>query len=294
MRSTLVRSGLLLGAALLAAGCAAQPGSASPPAPTSSSATQDADQPDASELVLRVEHTGGFVPPQMTYSRLPIVSVYADGRVVTEGPVAAVYPGPALPNVLVTEVEPSRVEELLQLALDAGVGREIDYGTPTVADAPSTLFTVVTPDGPRTTEVEALGPGSLPEGDDGGLSERQTAARATLQDLLDALTAAGTGGEQPYEPEAVAAVVSEWVDTDELPAPEDVAWPGPPLPGEALGDGLGLSCVTARGEAADAVLDAAATANANAPWTDGEGARWSVVLRPLLPDEQSCADLAGP
>jgi hypothetical protein len=294
MRSTLARTGLLLGAAVLAAGCAAQPGSASAPASTSSSAAQDAEQPDGGELVLRVEQTGGFVPPQMTYSRLPIVSVYADGRVFTQGPVAAIYPGPALPNVLVNEVERSRVEELVQLAVDAGVGQEIDYGTPTVADAPSTLFTVVTADGPRTTEVDALGPGVLPEGDDGGLSERQTAARATLQDLLDALTAAGTGGEQPYEPEAVAAVVGEWVDTDELPAPEDVPWPGPPLPGEALGDGLGLGCVTARGEAADAVLAAAATANANTPWTDGEGNRWSVVLRPLLPDERSCADLSGP
>jgi hypothetical protein len=288
MTSSLARSGLLVGALLLVAGCAAQPGSASAPTATSSSAAEDVELPDAGELVLRAEYTGGFVPPQATYTQLPLVSVYADGRVFTQGPVAAIYPGPALPNVLVNEVEPARVEELVQLALDAGVGQEIDPGTPAVADAPSTRFTVVTADGPRTTEVYAL----VPEGDVSGLDDRQTAARASLSDILDRLVAAGTGGEQPYEPDAIAAVVSQWVDTDELPAPEDVAWPGPPLPGQPLRDGLDLTCVTARGEAADAVLDAAETANAATPWTDAEGTRWSLALRPLLPDESGCEDLS--
>ena len=46
--------------------------------------------------MLRVGYTGGFVSPPATAGRLPLISVYADGRVISEGPVAAIYPGPAL------------------------------------------------------------------------------------------------------------------------------------------------------------------------------------------------------
>jgi hypothetical protein len=292
MRSTLPRSAVLLTAALLATGCAAQPGSASAPTSPSPSAGQDDPAPpDDGGLVVQVAYVGGFVTPQMTATQLPLVSMYADGRVFTEGPVAAIYPGPALPNVLERQIDPAQVEEFAQRALDAGVGQEVDYGMPAVADVPSTRITVVTAEGTETTEVYALVDGLFPEGDDGGLTDRQAAARKPLQALVDELIAAGTGGEQPYEPDAVAAVVSEYLDPDVLPEAEDVAWPGPPLPGEPLDEGLGLTCVTARGEAADAVLEAAATANASTPWTDAEGNRWSLVLRPLLPHETGCEDL---
>ena len=273
---------------LLAAGCAAQPGSAgAAPATTPSTSL-----PDDGGLALRVAYVGGFVTPQITATQLPLVSVYADGRVITEGPVAAIYPGPALPNVLESHIEPDQVETFAQRALDAGVGQDIDYGRPNVADVPSTLFTVVTADGPKTSEVYALQPGLFSEGDDGGITDRQAAAREPLGQLLDDLTsAAATGEEQPYEPEAIAAVASEYVETEMLPAAEEVAWPGPPLPGEPLDEGLGLACVTARGDAADAVVEAAAGANATTPWTDADGNRWSLVLRPLLPDESGCEDL---
>jgi hypothetical protein len=293
MTSTLTRSAVLLGAVLLAAGCAAQPGSASAPStsPASSAGQDEPELPDGSSLVLRVAYVGGFVTPQITATQLPLVSMYADGRVITEGPVAAIYPGPALPNVLESQIDPAQVQEYAQRALDAGVGRDLDYGQPSVADAPSTRITVVTADGIETAEVYALVGGLLPEGDDGGLTDRQTAAREPLSDLVDELVAAASGGEQPYRPDAVAAVAGEYAPPGTEPGPEDVAWPGPPLAGAPLDGGLGLTCVTARGDAADAVLDAAASANATTPWTDAEGNRWSLVLRPLLPDETGCEDL---
>jgi hypothetical protein len=54
--------------------------------------------------------------------------------------------------------------------------------------------------------------------------------------------------------------------------------------------GLDLGCVVATGDQARAVLAAAGTADATTPWVTPDG-RWSVLLRPLLPDETSCADL---
>lgn len=293
MRSIPVRSALLLGTALLATSCADPAGTGSAPSPstTPSSAEQaDAQVPDDGSLVLQVAYTGGFVPPRYAAARLPLVSVYADGRVITEGPVIAIHPGPALPNLQVGQVSPERVEDLVQLALDAGVGRDGDYGTPAVTDAPSTRITVITADGTQTSEVYGLMEGPALEGDDRGLTDRQTAARASLTELVEELTAAGGTATEPYVPDAVAAVV------DYTPpaggTPDDVAtWPGPPLPGDALRTGTDLRCVTAEGESADAVLEAAADATVETVWQNPDGGRWALSLRPLLPHETGCADL---
>jgi hypothetical protein len=291
MRSSSAGTAVLLGAALLAAGCAAQPGGGSSASPSSSTAAAEGELPDDGGLALQVSHVGGFLMPPTTVTQLPLVSVYADGRVITEGPVIAIYPGPALPNLQVATIPTERVEELVQLALDAGVGEEFDYGMPPVADVPSTRFTVVTQEGTETTEVYALAESTLPGGPADGLSEEQIAARGRMQDLLEQLTPADP--TESYEAEAVAAVATPWTDPDDGMTAEDppVAWPGPALPGEPLPDSPDLTCVTADGAAAEAVLEAAADATALTPWTTDDGSRWSLTLRPLLPHESSCADL---
>lgn len=246
-------------------------------------------------VVLRVTHSGGYVGPQTVTTRMPIVSVYADGRVVTEGEIIAIYPGPALPNVLLRRVSLADVDKLVNRAVEAGVGGGTDYGTPSVTDMPSTVFTVRTAAGVKTTEVYALNQGAGTS----GLTAGQRAARTKLEQLLAALTdlpatlgAAAVGKEEPYVATAVAAVVTEWsVDRELAKEQREIAWPGPALPGDPLGNGLKLTCVTATGDAAAKVLDAARGANALTPWTSG-GKRWTLTLRPLLPGETGCADLA--
>lgn len=246
--------------------------------------------------VLRVELTGGFTSPAIIAARLPIVTVYGDGRVISEGPQAAVFPGPALPNVQVQRISTADVEALLARARAVGIDTLPDLGQPPVADVPNTRFTVLTDAGRQTVEVYALS-----ESGGEGLNAEQIAGRRKLRDLLDALTdlpaTLGTGrvgAAQPYTPVAVAAVAGPWTDPGDpaLGKQAPVAWPGPALPGESLGDGLDLGCVTVRGEAVGRVLAAARPANALTPWTSG-GKRWSVILRPLLPDESGCADLSS-
>jgi hypothetical protein len=239
------------------------------------------------DLVLQVSWTGGFVTPQMLAGRLPLVSVYGDGRVISEGPVPAIYPGPALPNLQVILIDRAAVQDLVDRALDAGVGETGDLGTPPLADAPSTRFTVSTGLETIVREVYALSEA----GDDGtGLTAEQAAARAELRAFLDEVTGLSAGGSESYTPEALAALVTPYAAEPELPQP-DTAWPGPELPGEPLAAPLGLSCVVGTGEQAGAVLDAAAQANALTPWLSPDGARWSVLFRPLLPHETGCADL---
>jgi hypothetical protein len=266
---------LLLGACATSTGSGGEDGSPYPYAPD--------------QLVLRVAYTGGFVPPQMLTSRLPLVSVYGDGRVLTEGPIPAIHPGPALPNIQVTRIERSDVQDLVAAALDAGVGDSADLGTPPVADAPSTRFTVAT--GLETIEREVYALQEAPE-DGGGLTADQVTARAKLAEFLARLTGLSAGRSAPYTPVAVAGLVRPGAPTDDpqLVQPEQ-PWPGPDLPGEPLSGPAGLSCVVATGDQATAVLTAAGHANQLTPWVSPDGTRWTVTFRPLLPDESGCADL---
>ena len=106
--------------------------------------------------MIRVRHEGGFVPPDRLVGRIPQVSVYADGRVITEGPQIAIYPGPALPNLQVQQIDPAKVDQLVEQALAAGVGSGADLGQPGVADAPTTVIEVRTAKGVKTVSAEAL------------------------------------------------------------------------------------------------------------------------------------------
>jgi hypothetical protein len=289
------RAGAAMALVLTLSACAERAGG-TPPDATPSPAAQVPD--DAEALVLRVEYVGGFVTPEMTAGRLPIASVYGDGRVIVDGPVEAIYPGFAWPNVQVLDIGRDGVQALADHALAAGVAETDDLGMPPLADAASTRFTLVTDDGTLVREVYALSEtAGMP---DSGLTEAQQTARQALLDLFTeftdlAVVEAGEDGPQAWTPAAVAGIVRPWTASEEDIAqgltPEAVTWPGPALPGEPIGPLPDLSCVTATGAEATAVVAAAQDANALTPWQSPDGSRWSVLFRPLLPDETGCADL---
>jgi hypothetical protein len=284
---------LLLGVAA----CAQRPGAAAPPEETTP--VPHADLPeDTGSLVLRVEHVGGFTTPEDQVARLPIASVYADGRVLLQGPVAAIYPGFAWPNIQVLELGRNGAQALADRAAAAGVPETGDLGTPPLADVPSTRFTLVTADARYVREVYGLT--ETVHMPDSGLTDEQLAARQRLHELVGelgdlAVAQAPEDVPRAWTPVAVAAVVRPWAAPEEDIAqgldPRPVPWPGPALPGEQLG--AGMSCVVATGEQATAVIEAAKNANVLTPWSTPDGARWSVSFRPLLPDESGCADLTG-
>jgi hypothetical protein len=293
-----LRSAAALAALLLLSACA-QRGSATPAPSPSASPSPSVDLPDdGAAVVLRVGHVGGFVAPSSLVSRLPRYSLYADGRLITDGPVDLRYPGPALPNVQVQQLDAATVQALADRAVAAGVGETTDLGSPPIADMPSTRFTLTTAEGTVAREVYALVE-HVVEGDGAemGLTREQVDGRTRLRELLAALfdvgqqpTPDGRAPVEPYVPTAVAAIATPWIDPeDDLTHPE-LPWPGPPLPGEPVGGPLDVGCVVATGVQVSAVLAVAATANAATPWASG-GTRWSVAFRPLLPDESGCADL---
>ncbi|GHJ48394.1 hypothetical protein Cs7R123_57360 [Catellatospora sp. TT07R-123] len=250
--------------------------------------------PGGDTVALRVEQVGGFVPPAYLASRIPMLTVYADGRVITEGPVTMIYPGPALPNIQVRRISSGDVQKLVDQAVKAGIGTKQDLGQPGVTDMPDTVITVHTADGDKKTTAYALNEEIRTD----GLSADQVAARRKLLDLVKALTDLDTtlgkgavGQSEPYQAKTVAGLASTYQANPDAGKQAEVAWPGPALPGKAFSEGLDLGCVAATGDQATAVLAAAAKANQLTPWTSG-GKTYSVAIRPLLPDEADCAALA--
>ncbi|MGN6524206.1 MAG: hypothetical protein ACTHMZ_13555, partial [Actinomycetes bacterium] len=63
----------------------------------------------ADTLVLRVSSSGGMLAPGALIGQVPRLSVYADGRAITEGPVPAIYPGPAMPNLQQAQLSPAQL-----------------------------------------------------------------------------------------------------------------------------------------------------------------------------------------
>nr|WP_296073111.1 hypothetical protein [uncultured Actinoplanes sp.] len=287
LRGTLMAAAVAL---VLCGACARPAADGAPAAPPRSPAPPVTN---ANDLVLRTQTYGGFVPPDLTVGRLPEVSVYSDGRVITNGPVPAIYPGRALPNVQVQTVTEAKVKQLLQQAQAAGVRDGADFGRPNVADAPTTQVTIVTTQGRQSVAVEAL---QQSRPDDPQLTAAQRDARTKLAAFVKTLTDLPTStgyNPQPYAPEAVAVLARPWQKSGDGPQSPPKAWPGPALPGTYLNPSFKIGCVVVTGTDKDKVLAAAQDATMITPWTAGKD-KYLISFRPLLPDEKDCAVLQGP
>lgn len=280
---------LFLPVTLLLSACA-QTDAAGGPGESASPSPSGGVVASGDQLVLRVEHGGGLVGTKGQLGKLPDVSVYADGRVITQGPQIAIYPGPALPNLQIQMASPATVDALVAKGQGL-IGSLSDLGRPGVSDGQTTKVTIKG----KTIQAYALREG---QPSDPALTEAQRAARAGLAAFADQLTslptAKGMPAAQPYKATAVAAFAVPYVkDTGGLPStPPVIPWPGPALPGQMLPAAGGQGCVAATGDEAASILKAAAGANQLTPWRSGS-ASWKVTFRPLLPDETTCADLVG-
>jgi hypothetical protein len=245
------------------------------------------------DLVLRItSEPGPEVLPPYGATYLPAVSVFGDGRVITYDPRAYVDARPALPAVQVHLVSQRAVRDIVQMALDAGVWQRDHYPLPLLMDADTTRFTALTNRGRLTTSVYGLGDnaGTMPP-DEQVQRQRLGDLRDALLDVTATLGSIDAGPAQPYQPVALAAVV--WAHgAADAGAQRD--WPGPALPEDlpysANPHSRTTRCVTVTGTELSSLLAEAGTANESTPWI-WNGRAYGMLLRPLLPDESSCADL---
>ena len=94
------------------------------------------------------------MPVEFLFTSVPMVSVYADGRVITTGPMIEIYPPPALPNLRQIVLTEAGLQHVLDEVRNTGLFAEsTHYDGPEVTDLPDTVFTF-TDDG-KTVVVSA-------------------------------------------------------------------------------------------------------------------------------------------
>jgi hypothetical protein len=250
---------------------------------------------DGHDVLVRVAFEGGFVPLEWTYRSLPSFSLYGDGTLVLPGAQIELYPGPALPSISARTVTEEGIQTTLEEALDSiqGVPDEmLDMGSVGLADVPTTVITIRAGDVDRTIKVYGLS--ELTERPQ-HMSAEEFQARGQLQQLVTKLEGLATwlpdgslGTETSYEGSGARLFVSEYRKGD-LPQ-EPITWP---LQGDLhrFGDGaIGSEmyrCGIVEGTEWTTLREAASQANELTPWSES-GARFSILFRPLLPDERGC------
>jgi hypothetical protein len=112
----------------------------------------------ADEVVVRVVTSGGFAAESRRPAQLPQLSVFGDGRVITEGPTTLQYPGPALPNLQEYRLTDAGRARIIDEARDLGLVDDPspDFGDPGITDQPTTTVTVSIDGTMRRVDVYAL------------------------------------------------------------------------------------------------------------------------------------------
>ena len=247
------------------------------------------------QVLVQLSFEGGFVPVEWTSVNFPFYSLYGDGTLILPGAQIEIYPGPALPAISSRQVDEAGIQAILEKAIAGveGIPTDLDdLGFMSIADASTAVVTVSAGGVDRTIRAYALS--ELTDRPD-GMPEREYQARLDLQELVALLTGSGDwlpegslGPEGTYDASAARLFVGEYRPAEDL-AQETVPWP--------LGEGLAsfgetappgqFRCGVVQGADWDAVHEAASSANELTPWADA-GERYSILFRPLLPNETGC------
>ena len=281
---------LTLGLSVLLASCAL--GAGGSPTPV--------QHPAGDQLVLRMEFKGGFLAPQALLSRVPSFSLLGDGRVVVEGAQDMIYPGPALPAVLVRRLNGAGMQAVLTEVLGSGAfgsSGEFRGAQRFIMDAADTVFTLRAAGRGVTVVIYALNE-FVTSGNTGGVPADEVATYRALSHLSARLTTLDQWlpssdwtdpGWTPFVPGSLRLVVRN--ATADPPDESGIAnqlvpWPGSayPLTFGAATTIDGFRCGSVSGGEATAWYRALSTANTLTRFVNG-GDRYQVIARQLLPDE---------
>ncbi|WP_250002868.1 hypothetical protein [Actinoplanes sp. M2I2] len=219
---------------------------------------------DPATAIVTVDRGGGLAPPVEQWT-LPDFTLFGDGTAVVRGETR----GAVLSGVRRT-VPADRITELYRLAQEAGLfqGRVHDSD---IVDGD--VLTVRIADEAGTHETTVAGP----DADDGG-------DRGEVVAFADAALGSGADAGE-YRPERYAVLVPAGSDGRGEARP----WPlAVPLSG--LAGAPSQPCQVLGPAEAGPVLAALGDAGPDTRW-ESEGRRVALVIRPLLPDERTCADL---
>jgi hypothetical protein len=291
--------GVLLAAVLVASvglgacggpGASPAPGSptpgGSPASPTGGGAIAHPTGP--TDLILREEVGGGFVPIWFFATQAPFFSLYGDGTVIYRDETAPL-PEPGPDGLVrghpfrIAKLSEEQVQELLRFALTEGglAAARPHYDAPGVADAPTTVFVIRAAGLDKTVSVYALGLGASAPGD-----APARAAFVRLDERLRSLISSGSLGGPTWKPDRWRGTLTE----AGAGAGEARAWPWPAIaPAEFVADPSGEFPMPRR-TMSTAEVDALGLEGIEGGFhgllLEGpDGKIYTFGLRPLLPDE---------
>jgi hypothetical protein len=268
----------------------------SPPAasPSANPTVAGIDHPTgATDIVLRIEQGGGFVALDFLATQAPSFTLFGDGKVIFQQRVD-VFPEPGPDGVThnrswrIAQLDDGQVQELLAFALGpGGLGTAKEsYLAGGIADAPDTTFTINAGGVVKKIVVSALGIDP---------AQSDQAARLAFQALatrLQDFDKGGTIASDVYTPGKYRGVLNQ---RDPDPSIKPVAWPWPAIKladfAAASDNGAGSLFMARR------TMTAAEVSALGLGDTTGgvqglvlkgpDGKLYSLILRPMLPDETS-------
>lgn len=246
----------------------------------------DSTVPDdgPSYAVLEFGYYGGFTTREVAFQMQPQLMVTSDGRMITPGPMPAIYPGPLLPADNVQTISPEGIDALVAAARDAGMLADVTYDvTENIADASTATLRLVVDGATYSHEAYALGIGGL--GDDlsgqlGGDTPTNRQAfenfATVLGDVTSVVGADSLGPQEQYRPPAYQLLAEPVGDPSSLDAEATVVeWP--------TDTGVALAatseCVDVDAENVLDVLEAATQLT----FFVEDGTAYRVVARPVYP-----------
>lgn len=252
---------------------------AAPPSPTAMTGIEHPT--GATDVVLRLESGGGFVPVDFFATSTPTFTLYGDGRVVWRdpnapipAPVGSISPLAPLRTVRLTE---DAIQSLLEDAL--GRGGLADAAASYMgegADMPTTTFTINANGALKTVSATPLSPDMQPQ------AGPIIAALAALSDRLSGFSAI-VGTSEIYTPTAYRGVLMP--QDQALGAP--VAWPWTTIaPSDFTSDANEFLLLRTLTPDDVAALGATGIEGGFMGLTLQRGDKfYGFSLRPLLPDE---------
>ena len=255
-----------------------------PPTAAPTPAATATPSADPTQAVVKVEQVGGMLPPWETLRFYPSVALYADGKLITQGPQIEIYPGPALPNLQVVQLTEVGVQQVLDWAAEAGLtGPDRQLGE-IGFDAGATLVSVTRPEGTHKTLVADM---SASDAEVGAVAQFERILLDPMPYLADNIV-----GNQPYAFDRLRVISSE-ADPAVVVDPElssTLEWPlDVPLSklGTSLSEPAEYRCGSIEGDELAALLPLLQQANELTMW-ESEGTLYTVRLHPLLPDDEVC------
>ena len=261
-------------------GATASPTGTPAPAATASAAT-------VGPLLARIEYSGGAVTEGFALTRLPSLSLYADGTVITQGTAwLSSDPRPLVAPESVQRLTPAGLARV-RARIAAARLSSAAYPAAAPGDAPDTVLRL---DGGRVVvRLGSANPGA-------SFPPAEAAARRPADDLVAALAdipaLAGPGGVSAPEPYVPSALLLYLVmpgavgwSQSAVGTGSALAWTLPVSP-SAFGRPIspGWRCGAVAGAGVPALWQAVSGATELDYVADGQ-TEWTPFVRPLLPDE---------